>query len=138
MRYARIGAVFFALWGLLHVVGGAAMLATSIGSIEGGFGIFMKSAGSAGALANAVLQYHSFNILWFGFVVTVIAVTLNWRNSKPGLWFNVAIAGFADIGLVLFMLIPGYLSWGNGAQGIVLFLLGAGFSIAGLRGQAGN
>jgi hypothetical protein len=135
MRYARTGAVFFALWGLLHIVGGGAMLATSLGSIEGGFGIFLKSAGSAGSLANAILQYHSSNILWFGIVCTVVAITMNWQNSRPGLYFNLAIAGFADLGLVLFMLIPGYLSWSNGSQGLLLYLLAAGFSIAGARRQ---
>jgi len=136
MRNAKIGAVFFGLWGLLHTIGGGAMLATSIGGIEDGFGLFLKSAGSDGALANAILQYHSFNILWFGIASTVVAATMNWKNSRPGLYFNLAIAGLADLGLVLFMLLPGYLSWANGSQGIVLFLLAAGFSIAGARSAA--
>jgi hypothetical protein len=133
MRSAKMGATFFGLWGLLHVVGGGAMLATSMSGISNGFGIFLNSEGSDGPLANAILQYHSFNILWFGAVATVIAVTMNWKNSRAGLYFNLAITGLADVGLILFMLIPGYLSWANGAQGIVLFLLAAAFSIAGVR-----
>lgn len=133
MRSTKIGAVFFALWGVLHVIGGGLMLATASGSSVDGYAMFNGAAGDEGPLAGAILQYHSFNLLWFGVAATVIAITLNWRNSRIGLFVNLAITGLADIGLVLFMLIPGYLGWLNGAQGLGLFALAAIFSIAGYR-----
>lgn len=138
-RLARVGAVFFVLWGLLHVVGGASLLATWR---SGGPAELIRSYGSsvAGsvsadlpAVAGAVGAFHAFNLLWIGALVIGLAVTWGWRGRPAGAWLNLALAGAADLGLVSFLLLPGYMPWLEGAPGLVLFVPAAVLSLAGGR-----
>lgn len=135
----RVAAIFFGLWGLLHVVGGAVLLATWR---SGGAAELMRSYGSAVAetvpeglpeVAGAVGAFHAFNLLWIGALVLVVAVRGNWRNRREAAWLNLALAGAADLGLVVFLLLPGFMPWAEGAPGLVLFLPAAVFAVVGLR-----
>ena len=123
--YARIGAVFFVLWGLLHIVGGGAILAAAAGGAEAGYAIYQNSAGPFPPVAGAILSYFAFQLVWLGALVAAIGATLNWRNSALGLALNTALAGLTDLGLVIFLAVPGYVSWPEAAIGIVLFLVAA-------------
>jgi len=133
----RAGAVFFVLWGLLHVVGGASLLATwrTEGTAE-----LMRAYGSsvAGTLpaelpgvVGAVGAFHAFNLLWIGALVAGLAMTWGWKGRAAGPWLNLILAGAADLGLVLFLLLPGYMPWVEGAPGLVLFLPAALCSLLG-------
>jgi hypothetical protein len=136
-RAHLIGAVFYVLWGLVHIVGGFAMLAALRSS--GGEAVFrMLATADPGAvpeslpdIVSSVVGFHSWNLLWLGALVTAVAVTLNWKNSRAGFWVNLTLAGAADAGLVAFMLAPGYMGLSDGMIGIVLFALAAGFSALG-------
>lgn len=121
---ARTGAILFALWGLVHVLGGAAILLALSSGPEAGFGVYQNSAGTYPALAGQVLGYLAFLFVMGGIAVTVVAFRLNWRNSALGLGLNTAIAGVYDIGLVVFLVFPDHVTWPEAAIGIVL-LLGA-------------
>lgn len=138
-RAARVGAVFYLLWGLVHVSGGAAQLTTL--RSKGGAGLaamissgrpFDPAAGSVPAVAGAFMGMGAFNILWIGVLVAVLALTLNWRNSRLGYWLNLGIVGATDAGLVVALLVPGYMAWSDGLIGIVLFVLAFGASTAGM------
>lgn len=128
MKLAKIGAIFYLLWGLLHIVGGGSILFSALESADIAYAGFQGSSGGHSALAGGVLAYHGFNILWIGFVVAVIAITLNWKNTRVGAWTNFALVGFLDLGLVIFMLIPGYVPWAAGSIGLGLFALAALFT----------
>lgn len=139
-RAHRVGAVFYILWGLLHVVGGAVLLSTwnSAGAPE-----LLRSYGSAvassvpetlPAVVGGVGAFHAFNLLWIGLLVIVVAVKLNWQNSRTGAWLNGTLAGMADLGLIIFLLLPGYMPWAEGAPGIVLFVPALLFTGVGRRG----
>lgn len=144
-RAHRFGAIFYVLWGLLHVVGGAVLLSTwnSAGTAE-----LMRSYGSAVAssvpaalpdVVGGVGAFHAFNLLWIGLLVIVVAIKLNWRNARAGAWLNATLAGMADLGLVVFLLLPGYMPWAEGAPGMVLFLPALVFTAVGrsARGAGG-
>lgn len=69
----KIGAVFYILWGILHMVGGAALLLELL--TEGAIGVLAVIDSAvppdelpriSGSVASSVLGYHVWNILWFG------------------------------------------------------------------------
>lgn len=131
-RAAKTGAVFYALWGLLHVVGAAVQLATL--NSQGGAGLTRlissgRPTGGAEAgvpsAAAAFMGMGAFNILWIGALVVVIAVTMNWRNSRLGYWLNLGIVGATDLGLLVALLLPGTMAWSDGGLGLSLFAAAA-------------
>ena len=143
-RMHRIGAVSYALWGVIHVIGGAAML-TTLGS-GGGVGLLGLigtgvPAGASpevpGRVATSVLAFHAWNLLWVGAFVLAIAMMLNWRNRLAGYWINLAVVAAVDGGLVVTTLQPGVMRVVDAVPGLVLFALGIGFTTAGaLAGSA--
>jgi hypothetical protein len=138
----KIGALFYILWGLLHVAGGASLLQQV--SAEGVRGA-LATLGSAipdselpnvsGAVIAAVLSFFAFNWVWIGLLVLVVGVKLNWNNSRIGYWINLTVAGAADLGLIMFLLTPGYMALSDGWPGPLLWLLAAVFSTLGYLSQ---
>jgi hypothetical protein len=120
---ARTGAVLFILWGLLHMVGGGAILTALSESVSSAFGLYQQSGGEYPPVAGAVLGYLAYSFLWIGALVAIIGVTLNWQNSTLGLALNTALVGLTDLGLVIFLVIPGYVTWPEASVGIALFIL---------------
>ncbi len=132
----RIGAVFYVLWGLLHVWAGADLL--------GADALDQLALLSTDPLPNqalpqalqplvhAALSFHAYNLLWFGLFAVVVAISLNWRNNWIGYWVNLAVVGADDVGLLLFLILPGHLSFAEAGLGPVLFALAALFSSIGV------
>src|SRR5258706_215280 len=65
---ARIGAVFYVLWGVFHLVAANA--------------VYALAEQSAGMVRARLLQ-DAFYLLFFAVAGIVVAVILNWRNDKP-------------------------------------------------------
>lgn len=143
-KFAKIGAISYLLWGLLHILGGFLMLNASSVDMGGYLQVLM---GEQSALANVsttseiatsatmqVFAYHGFNLTWLGVLVSVIAVGSNWKNQASGYWVNLALVGLIDLGLVLFMVVPGVIPssdpWWLGPG---LYVVAVFFSLAGLR-----
>lgn len=142
MRFAhRLGAVFYALWGLLHVLAGYGMLVVGPDEkLELLTTRPLPDVGLPGALAPVVdagLAFHAYNLLWFGLVSLIVAVTLNWRNSRAGYWVNLVLVGFDDLGLIVFLILPGHLTFAEAGLGPLLYLLALLFSTLG-RLRAGD
>ncbi len=139
---AKIGAMFYALWGLIHILGGVVLIQQAQ---SGGAGAALATLGTAvppeqlrqvtGGVAQAVLAFFGWNWVWIGLLVLVVAVRLNWRASPAGYWINLFVAGASDLGLVLLLLVPGYMAIADGWPGPLLWLLAAGFSTLGLLSQ---
>ena len=140
MRHAhKIGAVFYVLWGVLHMVGGVALL----GELRSG-GIAAELAAIAdaspadhfaglpptGAIAG-ILGYYAWLIITIGLVAILIAVFLNWKHDRFGYWLSLALMLPVEIGIYAFLLKPGYMLWSAGGIGMSLFVLGAIFSTIG-------
>ena len=114
----RIGAIAYVLWGILHLLAAseAARLAFTVDS---------------GAIQGRLLQ-NAWSLAVFALVATVIAITMNWRNSRAGYWINLVTVSAADLGFIIFILVPGHLPLWPGALGPVLWIAGAVFTTLGL------
>lgn len=78
-----------------------------------------------------VFAFHSFNIICLGVLSIFAAIFLNWKNSRTGYWLNLVIVGFADLGLILFMVTPGVMQISDAWIGPALFLVAVLFSTLG-------
>lgn len=111
---SRFGALLFAAWGALHVVGGVAIFAQ-------GYQVYDANHTASPPLTDAILNHFAYFLLLIGLAVIVISVRLNWRNSHLGLGLNTVLIGLTDLGLVVFLVVPGFVSWGEAALGLALF-----------------
>lgn len=81
-----------------------------------------------------VFAYHAFNLTWLGILVSVVAVVSNWKNQASGFWFNLALVGLIDLGLILYMVVPGVIpSSDPWWLGPMLYVVAMIFSAMGLR-----
>ena len=143
-KYAhKIGAGFYVLWGILHIGFGATMLYKL--SAEGGTGV-LAVVGTAIPLGdlpqnltgieNGLLGHHSWNILWFGIFAIVVGIMLNWKNDRTGYLVNLAVVGLSDLGFIVAIMIPGYITIADGIMGPILWILAVIFSTIGfLKGE---
>jgi hypothetical protein len=104
---ARIGAGFYVLWGLFHLVAANS--------------VFVLAEQSTGMVRGRLLQ-DAFYLVFFAISGILMAVLLNWRNDKQGYWMNGTLLAFADIPFILFVLVPGLIPWGPGLAGPILWL----------------
>jgi len=127
MNKAKIGAVFFILWGLLHIVGGGVILVAIADSPTHGFALYEESSAVYTELAGSVLGYLAYGFVWIAALVTYIGIRYNWHNSQTGLALNTILVGLTDIGLLIFLVWPGFVTWGEASPGLILFAGGVIF-----------
>ena len=115
----KIGAAFYLLWGLLHVK--AAIATYQLGmTLEPG-------------IVQGRVYQDAWNLAFFAIAVSVIAVLLNWRNSRLGFWLNFSLATVTDLGFIFHVLIPGYIPMVPGVAGPVLWVLAVIFTAIAIR-----
>lgn len=51
-----------------------------------------------------------------------IAARFNWENSPAGFWLNLVIVSAVDLGLIIFLIAPGYMAMPDGLTGILLWI----------------
>ena len=118
----KIGAVLYLLWGLLHIK--AAIVTYQLGAtLEPG-------------LVQGRVYQDAWSLVFFAISVSVIAVLLNWRNSRLGFWLNLGLASVTDIGFIIHVLAPGYIPMIPGIAGPVLWVFAAIFTAAAIRKQS--
>jgi hypothetical protein len=115
----RIGAIFYALWGALHLAAAAE-------------GYRLAMSVDAGVIQGRLLQ-NAWNLAIFALVALVVAIAMNWRNSRTGYWINLINVSAADIGFVVLIILPGYIDLFPGILGPVFWILGVIFSTLGLN-----
>lgn len=142
MKTYRIGAVFYVLWGIMHVMFAIQILMLNIGESTYAViqGIYSDTGPVAtprdlGSVAGAIMNQHAWNLFWFGAFATLVGVMYNWRNSLSGYWSNLAVVSLADIGFIGAILIPGYVSPMVGIWGPILWVLAVYFSTKGIRNK---
>jgi hypothetical protein len=121
---AKIGAVLYVLWGLLHLQ--AARMVYALGDTL-----------EPGAVQARVFQ-DAFSLVFFAIFAIVIAIAFNWKNSRQGYWLNLAVISAADIGFIWYVLIPGYAPLVPGGLGPLLWILAVIFSTLGIRKTSSN
>ena len=125
--FAKLGAVTYVLWGLLHLQ--AARLVYMLGqSLEPG-------------MVQGRIYQGAWNLLFFALFGIVVAILLNWKNSRLGYWLNLVVISAADIGFIVTILMPGYVPLFPGGIGPLLWVLALVFSTLGIlkasRAQSG-
>lgn len=137
VRLIKIGAVAYVLWGVLHLfVGLAAVFKYFTGGPIAmlqlyGSGLDPNSIADPGRFVANLIAHHSVNLLLFGALGIVIAVTLIWKQQLLGFWLNLIILGITDIAFVFALLLPGYIHPRDGIMGPVLYVIAALFTALG-------
>ena len=116
--FAKLGAITYVLWGLLHIQ--AARLVYMLGqTLEPG-------------IVQGRIYQGAWNLLFFALFGIIVAIFLNWKNSRFGYWLNLVVVSAADIGFIVAVLIPGYVPLVPGGLGPLLWLLALLFSTVGI------
>jgi hypothetical protein len=110
------GAIAYSLWGLLH--------------LQAAYAVFGLGSGLAPGMAQGRVFQDAWNLLFFGVTGIAVAWTLNIRNSGSGYWINLGVTTLADTGLIIFILVPGYMPLWPGLAGPVLWVFGWAFTTA--------
>jgi hypothetical protein len=113
---ARIGAGFYVLWGIFHLVAANS--------------VYVLAEQSTGMVQGRLLQ-DAFYLVFFAISGILMAVILNWRNDKQGYWMNGSLLAVADIPFILFVLVPGLIPWWPGLAGPLLWLAALIFTSVG-------
>ena len=119
MVSARIGSILYIIWGILHLI--AAYQGFVLGdSLEPG-------------LVQGKINQGAWDLLFIALAAITIAIVYNWRNNRLGYWLNLIMVSIADIGFIIFVLIPGHVDVMPGILGPVFWVSAAIFSTLGLR-----
>lgn len=128
--FSKTGAVFYILWGMLHIIGAILLFVALQESVDKGLSVLasnlvnIPSVNGNTAVAG-LYGYYTYLLLAIAVFVTVIAVIYNWKNNPIGYWINLLFVGAVEIGIVSFLLFPGYMKWEEGGIGLSLFVLAA-------------
>ena len=118
MTSAKIGSVFYFLWGVLHIA--AAFEQFTLGkSLEFG-------------LVQGKINQGAWDLLVFSLLAIVIAVNRNWKNDVLGYWANLIVVSSADIGFIIFVLAPRHVALVPGILGPMFWILAVVFSTIGI------
>ena len=116
--FAKLASITYVLWGILHIV--AARKVYVLGQTL-----------ESGMVQGRIFQ-DAWNLLFFAIFGIVVGILLNWKNSRLGYWLNLVVVSAADIGYIVFLLIPGYVPFMPGALGPILWILAVLFSTIGI------
>ncbi len=117
MRFAKMGAVLHVLWGLVHIKAG----------LDG----FALGASLTSGLVQGKINQGAWDVLAFALAAIALAVTLNWKNDAVGYWASLVLVSAADLGFIIFVLLPGHIDLIPGVIGPALWLGAALFSSLG-------
>jgi hypothetical protein len=122
MTFAKIGAVSYIIWGLLHIV--AAFDQSKLaGSLEPG-------------LVQGKLNQGAWDLLFFALFAIAVPIKYNWRNDLLGYWLNLIVVSAADIGFGVFVLLPGHVALFPGILGPIFWIAGLLFTTLGIASRA--
>ena len=110
----KVSAVLWLIWGLAHIVFGVFGL---VGFMSGDVANTMKAmAGGADpatlevtypAAVVAILNQHSWNLLWFGLFTTLGGLMI-WRRNAVAVIMTAIVGGAADLGYFAFVDLGGF------------------------------
>jgi hypothetical protein len=119
MTFAKLGAAAYVIWGLLHIVAA--------------FDEFMLGRSLEPGLVQGKINQGAWDLLFFALFAIVIAVRYNWRNELLGYWLNLIVVSAADIGFIIFVLVPGHVALFPGILGPGFWISAAILSTLGVR-----
>ena len=116
--FAKLGSITYVLWGVLH--------------IEAARKVYVLGQTLDSGMVQGRIFQDAWNLLFFAIFGIVVAIFLNWKNSRLGYWLNLIVVSVGDIGFIIFLLMPGYIPFIPGALGPILWVLAAFFSTVGI------
>jgi len=119
MVFAKIGSVSYIIWGLLHIVA----------AVQG----FQLGASLEPGLVQGKINQGTWDLLFTALAAISISIIYNWKNSVLGYWVNLLLVSIADIGFIIFVLLPGHIELFPGILGPVFWITAAVFSTLGIR-----
>jgi len=122
MNFAKIGSASYIIWGLLH--------------LKAAYDEFVLGTSLNPGLVQGKINQGAWDLLFFAVFGIVVAVKYNWKNDSLGYWLNLIVISAADIGFVIFVLLPGHVAFFPGILGPVFWITGAIFSTLGIRTKA--
>lgn len=111
---SKLGAIAYVIWGLLH--------------FQAAYAVYVLGGTLASSMVQARVYQDAWNLLFFSIAAIGIAIRFNWRNSTWGFWVNAGVISVADVGFIIYVLIPGHLGMWPGILGPVFWVLGLFFS----------
>jgi len=122
MISAKIGAIAYAGWSVLHIILGITRL---------------SERAADGTLADATgrLAQGHWTLLYLG-VLGLILSWFNWKNNKVAYWLSAFIISAEDIGFLLFPVLQGGLEPPASVVGPALWLIGLVFTTIAYRNRA--
>jgi hypothetical protein len=114
---AKLGAVLYVCWGLLH--------------FTAAYGVFKLAQNSPASMTQGRLMQTAFYLAAFATAAIILAITLNWRSDRLGFWSNAVMVGTADVPFILFVLLPGYAPMWPGLLGPALWIAALFFTAVG-------
>ena len=115
----KLGAGLYVAWALLHLPAAHSTYELGFGMPEG--------------LERAHVLQDAFNLAWIALLVLVVAVWLVWRNHRSGYWIALLVAGLADVGFVLHLVLPGAVPLEHAVLGPLLWILAAALTTSARR-----
>jgi hypothetical protein len=121
LKYARIGAIIYILWSVLHIFAAWFILDPALAPLE-------ELDPSA---AHGRIYQNSGLMLTISIVSIMVAWKMNWHNNALGYWLNLLLVSGTDIAFISFVLIPGYEPPLQGLVGPALWIIATIFSTLG-------
>ena len=81
--FAKIGAIFYILWGILH--------------FQAAWGIYKLGAAQGPGMVQGRLWQDSFFLFLISVATIFVAVKYNWKNRPLGYWLNLFIVSIEDL-----------------------------------------
>ena len=117
--FSKLGSITYVLWGVLHIV-----VASKVYEL----GQTLDTD-----IVQARIFQDAWSLLFFAIFAIMIGVFFNWKNDRLGYWLNLIVVSVADIGYLLFILVPGYVPIIPGVIGPALWVLAVVFSTIALN-----
>lgn len=108
MIFARIGAVLYGLWALLHVYAA--------------YGVYRLAQGTEGMVQHRLEQQAAY-LLVIALAVLAVAAIWTWRNRRVGYWINLALVSVADVIFLAVVVLPSDMPLTRGLIGPALWIL---------------
>jgi hypothetical protein len=108
----------YVLWGLFHILAARNQ--------------FVRGQSLELGVVQGLIYQHAWNLLFFAVFSIIVGLWLNWKNDRLGYWLNLVVVSAADVGFVVFVLIPGHVPMVPGGVGPLLWILAVGFSTLGI------
>jgi len=122
MIFARLAAVVYVCWGILH--------------LYSAYGVFTLGQSLEPGLVQGRVFQDAWNLVFFALFGAIIGIRYVWYNSRLGYWLNLVVVSAGDIGFIVTLLVPGIVPIVPGGLGPLLWLIAAGLStVAILQGS---